>query len=118
MKSQQPTAHNTLRVSVGNYWDEISHPDTLPISVRQVLRGAVFSYLNKTITPQTSTRELEEVRKSGLQWVEIVDPMEGNYLLAILVFIPDNPATHRQFIYLDKLYQGGRSLPIQEAEPA
>lgn len=109
----------TLIVSHRQYWTELGTMTNIEPQVCSALQCAVHAYITNTIPQETNSNTLQKLKEYPIREIQIVASDDQGYgsteTLSILAFIPDNPQTHRQFIYLTRRYPNGKNIPLEEA---
>lgn len=100
-----------LTFSRSDWWSEIgayAEQERIPFALQSLLRGLVNAVLNGTVRPTHRDHEVALLREHLAAGVVI----DGRPYQPML-FVPDNPATHRQFVDLVPAhYVGGRLVPL------
>lgn len=83
-----------------NYWKELE-TSNLPAVVKDCLKGLINSHIHNTIPPQWKAREAPAIVEAEAEVIILQDDKKSE-TLAVMHFIPADPETHREFLYLSK----------------
>ena len=92
----------TIEIDNRDYWQQIEALKE-EAAVRDVLKATVNARLMHTIPPLLTDRDLAALLKSGIEYITLKMPGHTEEL-ALTVFKPHDPKTHRQFLYLAQCY--------------
>lgn len=91
----------TLKLNYKHWWEQIGSMG-LDERVKNLLKALVASHYDNAVPPVISDSEVKAFKESGIDSLEVFG--EKVEYFEIVVFIPHDKRTHRQFAYLVRYY--------------